>query len=113
MIGTGESLMTKEVILQDVPDSPSIRLTVNSAAHRYLESLKDDEAVYFLWGVDGVDSSSRWIAFAYPEHQYRVVTRNPLVTEVCGVKVVVPAGERAADLHGRSLTCERGRLVVT
>lgn len=105
--------MTEEISLQDIPDSPSIHLTVKTDAHRYFEKLKSDEAVYLLWGVDGVDSSSRWVAFAYPEHQYRVSSSNPLVTEVCGVKVVVPAGERAADLHGRVLTCERGRLIVT
>ena len=105
--------MTQAIILQDIPDSPPVRLTVKTSAYRYLEGLKSEDAVYFLWGVDGEDSSSRWVAFAFPERQYQLTSRDPFVARVCGVKIVVPEARRVADLDGRTLTCKQGRLLVT
>ena len=93
--------------------SPSLSLTIEGSAFRYLHGLESDETVYFFWGVDGRDSSSRWVAFAFPEGQGRQRYSDPFVTRVCGVKVVVPEAERIADLDGRTLTCQQGRLLVT
>ena len=93
--------------------SPSLSLTIEGSAFRYLHSLEGDETLYFFWGVDGLDSSSRWVAFAFPQRESEPSYRNPFVTRVCGVKVVVPEAERVSDLNGRTLTCQQGRLLVT
>lgn len=101
------------VATPEAAGSPSLRLTIEGSAFRYLHSLESDETVYFFWGVDGRDSSSRWVAFAFPESRDQRSYSNPFVTRVCGVKVVVPEAERITDLDGRTLTCQQGRLLVT
>jgi hypothetical protein len=110
---TEDRSVTQAIVIQDIPDSPSVRLTVKTSAYRYLEGLRSEDAVYFLWGVDGADSSSRWVAFAFSERQYQISSKDPFVTQMCGVKVVVPEAQRIADLDGRTLTCQQGRLLVT
>lgn len=110
---TGDHPVTEAIVLQDILDSRPVRLTVKSSAYRYLEALNSGDAVYFLWGVDGADSVSRWVAFAFPERQCQVSSKDPFVAQVGGVKMVVPEAQRVADLDGRVLTCQQGRLLVT
>lgn len=92
---------------------PALRLSVERSAYRYFETLEADDAVYFFWGVDGADSSSRWVAFALPQRRCRGSYSKAYVTEVYGVKIVVPEARRVPDLYGRTLTCQHGRLLVT
>lgn len=95
------------------PGDAPIQVTVKTSAQRYFRSLKDEETVFLMWGVDGVQSQSGWTAFAFPESQFRIRSREPFVTRLCGRKVVISDTERMADLDGRVLSYERGRLRLT
>ena len=95
------------------PVSSPIHVTVKTSARRYFDSLKNEEVVYLLWDVDGVSTKSGWTAFAYPENQFRIRSRVPFVTRLCGRKVVISDADRIAELNGKVLTYERGRLQLT
>ena len=95
------------------PASAPIHVTVKTSARRYFESLKKEEVVYLLWDVDGVPTKSGWTAFAYPGDQFKIRSRVPFVTRLCGKKVVISDADRIADLNGKVLTYERGRLQLT
>lgn len=105
--------MVKSLNLDFLRERSGVHVKVRTSAQRYLGTLKKDEAVFLLWDVDGVTSESGWTAFAYSETQFHPKSKRPFVTNLCGVKIVVPDGRRVGDLDGRVLTYEGGRLQLT
>ena len=104
--------MAKQSISETSSGDP-IRLTVKTSACQYLDNLRRDEALFFLWDVDGVSTPSGWTAIAFAENKLHSRLGRPFVTSLRGVKVVVPEAQRVENLNGRTLSYEWGKLLVT
>lgn len=98
---------------QPILRSPPVRITVKSAASRFItKKLKPErDTLLFVWGTSGLLDEPGWQVSACPMEDLPEDTlQTSLVTRLGDMPLVIPQQRRAADLDGRTLRCKRGAL---
>lgn len=98
---------------QPILQSPSIRITVKSAASRFIAKKLDPDrdTLLFIWGTSGAPENTGWQVSCCPmENLPEETLQTSLVTRLRKIKLIIPQHQRALDLDGKTLRCRRGAL---
>ena len=98
---------------QPILRSPPVRITVKSAASRYIKKkLKPQrDTLLFVWGTSGTRETAGWQVTACPMEDLPEDTlQTSLVTKLGDMPLVIPQQRHAPDLDGRTLRYKSGVL---
>ena len=100
---------------QPILRQPTVRITVKSAASRYLAKKLNPErdTLLFVWGTAGAREQPGWQVSMCPMEDLPEETlQSSLVTKLRKIPLVIPQHQRAVDLDGKTLRCRRGILAL-
>ena len=98
---------------QPILRSPTVRITVKSAASRFIARKlnPDRDTLLFVWGTAGVPERPGWqVSMCAIDDLPEDTLQTSLVTKLSKFPLVIPQHRRAPDLDGKTLRCRRGAL---
>lgn len=100
---------------QPILKSPTVRITVKSAASKFLAKKLNPErdTLLFIWGTAGFPEKPGWqVSMCAMEDLPEETLQSSLVTKLRKIPLVIPQHQRAIDLDGKTLRCRRGALAL-